>query len=167
MRQHTRPLHHGEPARPDNPFSPSSAGSLLGHDGRQCSYPWCSSHLGGRVPFPRHAPWRQPCFNHGAYDWGQTGHTRPPNGLAWMNRFRPVGTGIGYLCRRSSSKSIVMFPREPLDSPTASMDDEGDHDSGGDPLPPGADLAAVSGPIDGRRWRAKHRCQWHQRCHRG
>ena len=41
-----------------------------------------------------------------------------------------------------------MFLGEPSDSPTASVDDEGDHDGGGDPLPLGADPAAVSGPSD-------------------
>ena len=42
-----------------------------------------------------------------------------------------------------------MFLGEPSDSPMTSVDDEGDHDGGGDPLPLGADPAAVSGPSDG------------------
>ena len=40
-----------------------------------------------------------------------------------------------------------MFPREPLDSPMASVDGEGDCDGGGDPLPPGVDPAAASGTV--------------------
>ena len=40
-----------------------------------------------------------------------------------------------------------MFPREPSDSAIASAD----YDGGGDPLPPGVDLAVASGPSDGER----------------
>jgi hypothetical protein len=45
----------------------------------------------------------------------------------------------------------MMFPGEPLDSPTAPVDGEGDHDGGGDPLPLRADLTVVSGPSDGEQ----------------
>ena len=49
----------------------------------------------------------------------------------------------------------MMFPREPSDSPMAMVDGEGEHNSGGDLLPPGADLAVASGPIDGEQDRTE------------
>ena len=43
----------------------------------------------------------------------------------------------------------MIFPRDPSDSPMASVDGERDHDGRGDPLLLGADLMAASGHSDG------------------
>ena len=43
-------IHHGKPARLDDPFRPSNPGSLPWCDGGQRSYRWCRCHLGGVCP---------------------------------------------------------------------------------------------------------------------
>ena len=69
----SKPLRHDEPARLDDPFRPSSPGSLPGRDGGQCSCRWFRCRLGRHVPSPAHAPWHRPRSNHGPYGWGRRG----------------------------------------------------------------------------------------------